>query len=298
MSGLEILVLGGGGREHALAWRLSRDERVARVRIAPGDGGTPAVAETVADLDPLDPSAVARHASRQRYDVVVVGPEAPLAAGVSDALDQAGINVFGPTREAARLESSKAYAKRQMRRAGVPTAQARAFTDLDAAIAHATAEDAAGRRLVVKADWLAGGKGVAVPDSLDATHEAIRSLMAGPDGGQILLEERLTGREVSAFALVSGPMVVPLAAACDYKRLWDGDLGPNTGGMGAYTRPSFATPGLLARVRVEILEHQETRLQPGELVGVFDIKGRGHGRHVTWNLFMADFHRLLFGFYL
>jgi len=254
VSGLEILVLGGGGREHALAWRLSRDERVARVRIAPGDGGTPAVAETVADLDPLDPSAVARHASRQRYDVVVVGPEAPLAAGVSDALDQAGINVFGPTREAARLESSKAYAKRQMRRAGVPTAQARAFTDLDAAIAHATAEDAAGRRLVVKADGLAGGKGVAVPDSLDATHEAIRSLMAGPDGGQILLEERLTGREVSAFALVSGPMVVPLAAACDYKRLWDGDLGPNTGGMGAYAPVPWFGAEALGAVTASVFE--------------------------------------------
>ena len=254
MSGLEILVLGGGGREHALAWRLSRDESVARVRIAPGNGGTPAVAETVPDLDPTNPTEVARHASRERYELVVIGPEAPLATGVSDALDQAGINVFGPTREAARLESSKAYAKRQMQRAGVPTGVARAFSDVDAALAHATAEDAAGRRLVVKADWLAGGKGVVVPDSQDATNGAIRSLMAGAEGTQILLEERLTGREVSAFALVSGPMVVPLAAACDYKRLGDGDLGPNTGGMGAYSPVPWFGAAALDAVTASVFE--------------------------------------------
>ncbi len=235
MGGLDVLVLGGGGREHALAWRLARDESVARVRIAPGNGGTPAVAETVPDLDPADPVAVARHASRERYDLVVVGPEAPLAAGVADALQQAAIPVFGPARGAARLESSKAYAKRQMGRAGVATAAWRTCTGVEEAVAHARALDAEGRRLVVKADWLAAGKGVVVPDDLAGTEAAIRTLLSDPRPGlQVVLEERLSGPEVSVFALVSGTEVLPLASACDYKRLGDGDAGPNTGGMGAY----------------------------------------------------------------
>jgi phosphoribosylamine--glycine ligase len=232
---MDVLVIGSGAREHALAWRLARDEGVRRVRIAPGNGGTPAVAETVDGLDVLDPDAVARHAARERYGLVVIGPEAPLAAGVVDALGLARVPTFGPTRAAARLESSKAYAKAQMERAGVPTAPGATFTDADAAIAHARAAADDERRLVVKADWLAAGKGVIVPDSAEATEEAIRALFAGvAAGARIVLEERLTGPEVSVFALVSGQVVVPIAAACDYKRLGDGDAGPNTGGMGAY----------------------------------------------------------------
>jgi phosphoribosylamine--glycine ligase len=229
---VEILVLGSGAREHALAWRLARDEGVRRVRIAPGNGGTPAVAEHVADLDSSDPVAVARHASRERYDLVVIGPEAPLAAGVADALRQAAIPVFGPDRAAARLESSKAYAKEQMQRAGVATATSATFTAVEAALAHARAQDAPP---VVKADWLAAGKGVVVPDTLEEAEEAIRSLLDGAaPGASLVLEQRLAGREVSVFALVCDQTVVPLAAACDYKRLRDGDTGPNTGGMGAY----------------------------------------------------------------
>ena len=226
-------MIGGGGREHALAWRLSRDERVRRVRISPGNGGTPAVAETVGDLDILDPIAVARHAARERYDLVVIGPEGPLAAGVADEVASAAIPVFGPSRAAARLESSKAFAKRQMERAGVLTARSAAFTDAADAIAEIAAAD---RPPVVKADWLAGGKGVVVPETHDEAAQAVRDLLGSvAPGARILVEERLEGREVSAFALVSGQTVVPLAAACDYKRLLDGDEGPNTGGMGAYT---------------------------------------------------------------
>jgi phosphoribosylamine---glycine ligase len=236
VSGLKVLVLGAGGREHALAWRLARDPDVARVRIAPGNGGTSAVAEAVADLDPADPRAVARHASRERYDLVVIGPETPLAAGVADALGQAGLAVFGPTAAAARLESSKAYAKEQMRRAGVPTAESETFTEAGAAIAHARRRAGAGDRLVVKADWLAAGKGVIVPETLDETEAAIRQLLDGAaPGARLLLEERLDGREVSAFALVGDEAVTLLGAACDYKRLGDRDAGPNTGGMGAYS---------------------------------------------------------------
>ena len=228
---MDILIIGGGAREHALAWRLARDESVGRIDIAPGNGGTPAAARTVEDLDPLDPRAVARHASRERYGLVVIGPEAPLAAGVADALRQASIPVFGPDRAAARLESSKAFCKEQLRRAGIPTAASTAFADPDAALAHLRTLD---RPPVVKADWLAAGKGVVVAETHDDAELAIRQL-ATNGGGTIVLEERLTGREVSAFALISDHGVVPLAAACDYKRLRDGDIGPITGGMGSYT---------------------------------------------------------------
>ena len=237
---MEILVLGSGAREHALAWRLARDDGVRQVRIAPGNGGTRAVADAVADLDVADPAAVARHAARERYDLVVIGPEAPLAAGVSDALAAASIPVFGPSRGAARLESSKAFAKEQMRRAGVSTPASATVTDVDAALAHSRGLE---QPPVVKADWLAAGKGVVVPETLEEAEAAIHSFLDGADrGATLVLEERLTGREVSAFALVSADAVVPLAAACDYKRLGDGDIGPNTGGMGAYTPvPWFGT---------------------------------------------------------
>ena len=229
---MRVLVLGSGAREHALAWRLARDESVAQVRMAPGNGGTPAVAETVAELEIGDPAAVARHAARERYDLVVIGPEGPLAAGVADALQRVSIPVFGPSRAAARLESSKAFAKEQLLRAGVPTAESATFDEVEAAVAYALASE---RPPVVKADWLAAGKGVVVADTPDAAERAIRTLLSGaPRGARLLLEERLDGREVSVFALVSAETVVPLAAACDYKRLLDGDEGPNTGGMGAY----------------------------------------------------------------
>lgn len=224
-------MLGGGSREHALAWWLARDEQVRRVRIASGNGGTAAVAETV-DLDPLDPRAVARHATRERYDLVVIGPETPLASGVADELAATRVPVFGPSRSAARLESSKAYAKRQMERAGVPTASSATFTDVEAALAHVRSSE---RPPVVKADWLAAGKGVIVPGTHEEAEAAVHELLEGAAGGRLVLEERLDGPEVSAFALVSDEVVVPLAAACDYKRLGDGDVGPNTGGMGAYT---------------------------------------------------------------
>ena len=232
MPGLDVLVLGSGAREHALAWRLGRDESVGRVRIAPGNGGTAACGTNLVDLNPLDPAAVARYAANQRIGLVVVGPEASLAAGVADALEQASVPVFGPIRAAARLETSKAFAKELMRRAGLPTADSATFTDPEAAIEHARR---AAQPLVVKADGLAAGKGVVVPETPADAEEAIRDLFArGPAGARVVLEQRLRGREVSVFGLVCGERVMPLGAACDYKRLGDGDLGPNTGGMGAY----------------------------------------------------------------
>jgi len=249
---MEVLILGGGGREHALAWRLARDETVRRVRIAPGNGGTHAAAEAVSDLDVTDPIAVTRHAARERYDLVVIGPEALLAAGVADELASARIPVFGPSRAAARLESSKAFAKQQMERAGIATAASASFTDVEAAIAHVRA---AGRPPVVKADWLAAGKGVVVPDTHEEALTAIRELFgAVAPGARLVLEERLAGPEVSVFALISGSTVVPLAAARDYKRLGEGDVGPNTGGMGACTPvPGFGSVEL-ERTAAEVFE--------------------------------------------
>lgn len=256
---MDILVIGGGGREHALAWRLARDAGVRRVRIAPGNGGTSAVAETVLDLDPLDPIAVTRHASRERYDLVVIGPEAPLATGVADELASARIPAFGPSRAAARLESSKAFAKRQMERAGVATAGGATFTDPEAAIAHVRA---AAAPPCVKADWLAAGKGVVVPETHEEAEAAVRDLFAAvAPGATVVLEERLYGTEVSAFALIGDSTVVPLAAACDYKRLGDGDAGPNTGGMGAYTPVPWFGADALERAAAEVFEPIAWRME-------------------------------------
>jgi len=249
---MDVLVIGSGGREHALAWRLARDEGVRQVRIAPGNGGTAAVAEPVRDLDVRDVVAVARHAARERYGLVVIGPEAPLAAGLADELASTRIPTFGPTRAAARLESSKTFAKEQMRRAGVPTAAAESFTDPDAALSHVRAAE---RPPVVKADWLAAGKGVVVPETTDEAEAAVRDLFDSvAPGARVVLEERLAGAEVSAFALVSDEAVVPLAAACDYKRLGDGDTGPNTGGMGAYAPVPWFERAALEQVAAEVFE--------------------------------------------
>ena len=249
---MDVLVIGSGGREHALAWRLARDEGVRRVRIAPGNGGTAAVAETVRELDVRDTTAVARHAARERYGLVVIGPEAPLAAGLADELASTRIPTFGPTRAAARLESSKTFAKEQMRRAGVATASAQSFTDPEAALAHVRAAE---RPPVVKADWLAAGKGVVVPESVEEAEVAVRDLFDSvAPGARIVLEERVTGTEVSAFALISDEGVVPLAAACDYKRLGDGDSGPNTGGMGAYAPVPWFGRAALEQVAADVFE--------------------------------------------
>ena len=244
-------MLGSGAREHALAWRLARDGGVRRIRIAPGNGGTPAVGESV-DLDPTDPLAVARHAAAERYDLVVIGPEAPLAAGVADELAADRIPAFGPMRAAARLESSKAFAKRQMERAAMPTAASETFTDPDEALAHLRTLD---RPPVVKADWLAAGKGVIVPETLEQAETAVRDLFGGvAPGARVLLEERLEGIEVSAFAFVSDSTVVPLAAARDYKRLGDGDTGPNTGGMGAFAPVPWFGRDAMERAAAEVFE--------------------------------------------
>ena len=236
-------MIGSGAREHALALRLLLDPSVDAVAVAPGNPGTAAVADQL-DVDPLDGAAVARVAAEWGADLVVVGPEAPLVAGVADAVRAAGIACFGPSAQAAQLEGSKAFAKDVMAEAEVPTAMAhvcRTEAELDEAI------DALGPPYVVKDDGLAAGKGVVVTDdrSLALAH-GVAGLARG--AGAVVVEEFLDGPEVSLFCLTDGTTVVPLAPAQDFKRLGDGDVGPNTGGMGAYSPLPWAPPSLAADV--------------------------------------------------
>jgi phosphoribosylamine--glycine ligase len=252
--GIDVLVLGGGGREHALVARIARSPQVGRVLCAPGNGGTAAIARNLA-LDPEDPAAVVAAAKAHAVGLVVVGPEGPLVAGVADALREAGIDVFGPSQAAARLEGSKVWSKRFMLRHGVPTAPAESFDDADAAIAHARA---AGVPLVVKADGLAAGKGVIVPGSVDETVDAIERIMrrreVGAAGSSVLLEHMLVGQEVSYHVVIDGSRFVALAPAQDHKRVRDGDQGPNTGGMGAYSPPPIVTPEIERKILERVVK--------------------------------------------
>ena len=239
-----VLVIGAGGREHALTLALSRDPNVTAVHAAPGNPGMAGIC-TLHDVDPVDGSAVAALARELGADLVVIGPEAPLVAGVADAVRAAGISCFGPSAQAARLEGSKAFAKEVMAAAGVPTAMARVCTNADEA---ADALDAFGPPYVVKDDGLAAGKGVVVTEDRD---EALAHAAACE---RVVIEEYLDGPEVSVFAITDGSTVVPLLPAQDFKRALDGDAGPNTGGMGAYTPLSWAPAGLVGEVTARVLQ--------------------------------------------
>jgi phosphoribosylamine--glycine ligase len=235
-----ILVLGGGGREHALAWKLAGEPGVAEVVVAPGSAGIAGTSGVrCVPVDPLDPAAVVALAGAQPADLVVVGPEAPLGAGVADALAAAGIRVFGPTAAAARLETSKAFCHDVAEAAGVRMAKARAFAGGEdrAALDFIRALDAAGVRAVLKADGLAAGKGVIVTGDLEQALDLAPSFLAGRAPGEpaLVIEERLEGPEASVIAICDGTRAIALPAARDHKRLCDGDGGPNTGGMGAYS---------------------------------------------------------------
>jgi phosphoribosylamine---glycine ligase len=246
-----ILIVGGGGREHALAWKLAAEPGVNEIVVAPGSDAIarePRV-RLAAGIDPLDPRAVVALARERAVELVVIGPEAPLAAGVADALDEAGIAVFGPSRAAARIETSKSFCHDVAAAAGVATARSRSFADSRAAIAFCREEATRGDGVVVKADGLAAGKGVAVAADGDEAAAAILRLAA--DGVQaFVIEERLHGPEASVIAICDGRRAVALPAARDHKRLLDGDDGPNTGGMGAYSPlPDFAADDVEAVVR-------------------------------------------------
>ncbi|MBU5421379.1 phosphoribosylamine--glycine ligase [Cellulomonas hominis] len=246
---MKILVVGTGAREHALALALSRDPEVTGLHAAPGNPGIGEVA-TLHVVDPLDGAAVAALAVSLGADLVVVGPEAPLVAGVADAVRAAGIPVFGPSAAAARLEGSKAFAKEVMAAAGVPTADPRVVTEPSEA---ASALDTFGAPYVVKDDGLAAGKGVVVTEDRSVALEHALACLAKP-GGRVVVEDYLDGPEVSLFVLSDGATVVPLVPAQDFKRVGDADTGPNTGGMGAYTPLPWAPEGLVAEVVAQVAQ--------------------------------------------
>jgi phosphoribosylamine---glycine ligase len=246
---MNVLLIGSGGREHALAWKLRQSPLLDELLIAPGNPGIARHGCTV-PIDALDAGALVELARHEHVELVVVGPEAPLAAGLADAFAATGIAVFGPSRAAARIESSKAFAKHLMQAAGIPTAAAHVFEQPDAALEFARASR---RPWVVKADGLAAGKGVVVADDLEATIEAIAQLGRTAAGSRLVLEERLAGPEVSLIALCDGQQVLVLPLAQDHKRLLAGDQGPNTGGMGAYAPAPHLPPAAAHAAAEELL---------------------------------------------
>ena len=252
---MKILVIGSGGREHALAWKLAQSPRVSDVIVAPGNAGTATeakcrnVAIKVTDIDGL-----LKLAQDEAVALTVVGPEVPLVAGVVDTFRAAGLRIFGPTAKAAQLEGSKAFAKDFLARHGIPTAYYAVHTEVDAALAYVRDK---GAPIVIKADGLAAGKGVIVAMTLDEAEAAVRDMLAGnafgDAGARVVIEEFLDGEEASFFALCDGETALAFASAQDHKRVGDGDTGPNTGGMGAYSPAPVMTPAMEARVMAEII---------------------------------------------
>lgn len=258
---MKVLVVGGGGREHALAWKLAQSPKVQAVYVAPGNGGT-ALDSRLENINITDVQALRAWAATEKIALTVVGPEQPLAAGIVDEFRHHGLRVFGPTQAAAQLESSKAFSKAFMKRHQIPTADYETFTDATAAHAYI---DEKGAPIVVKADGLAAGKGVVVAMTLHEAHEAIEFMLA-PDpqfnplgvthnegGARVVIEEFLQGEEASFIVMCDGKNVAALATSQDHKRLLDGDLGPNTGGMGAYSPAPVVTPDVHARAMREII---------------------------------------------
>jgi phosphoribosylamine--glycine ligase len=253
---MKILIVGGGGREHALAWKLAQSPRAKRIYVAPGNGGTASepgvenVAIKATDIDGLCDFAV-----RAGIDLTVVGPEAPLVAGITDSFTAAGLRCFGPSKAAAQLEGSKAFAKDFMARHGIPTAAYRAFDELDAALAYLRE---IGAPVVVKADGLAAGKGVILAEDLPTAEAALRDMLGGgrfgTAGSRVVIEAFLRGEEASFIAIVDGRNILPLATSQDHKARDDGDRGPNTGGMGAYSPAPVVTPELHQRIMREVMQ--------------------------------------------
>ncbi|MEX3841365.1 phosphoribosylamine--glycine ligase [Paraburkholderia sp. BR10882] len=291
---MKLLVVGSGGREHALAWKLAQSPRVQLVYVAPGNGGT-AQDERLANVDITDIHELADFAEREGVALTVVGPEAPLAAGIVNVFRQRGLKVFGPSKEAAQLESSKDFAKAFMKRHNIPTAAYETFSD--AAAAHAYVEKN-GAPIVIKADGLAAGKGVVVAMSLEEAHQAIDMMLAdnklGDAGARVVIEEFLAGEEASFIVMVDGKHVLALASSQDHKRLQDGDQGPNTGGMGAYSPAPIVTPQLHARVMREIIlptvagMEKEGIRYTGFLYAGLMIDAQGNPKTLEFNCRMGD----------
>ncbi len=259
---MKVLVIGSGGREHALAWKLAQGERVQTVFVAPGNGGT-AADPALKNVPLTDLHALADFAMAEKVALTVVGPEAPLAAGIVDLFRARGLRIFGPTQGAAQLESSKAYAKAFMQRHGIPTALYGSYTDAAAAHAHV---DKHGAPIVIKADGLAAGKGVVVAMTAEEAHAAVDAMLGSnvigrtameerhdADGARVVIEEFMAGEEASFIVLSDGRNVCTLATSQDHKRVGEGDTGPNTGGMGAYSPAPVVTPNVHAKVMQEII---------------------------------------------
>jgi phosphoribosylamine---glycine ligase len=291
---MKLLVVGSGGREHALAWRLSRSPRVQVVYVAPGNAGT-ATEPGLQNVPVTELDALADFAAKEGVAFTVVGPEAPLAAGIVDLFRSRGLAIFGPTRAAAQLESSKDFAKAFMQRHGIPTADYRTFTD--AAEAHAWV-DARGAPIVVKADGLAAGKGVVVAQTAEEAHAAIDMMLTdnrmGAAGARVVIEAFLQGEEASFIVLVDGRNVLALASSQDHKRLGDDDTGPNTGGMGAYSPAPVVTPEIHARVLREIIHPTVQGMArdgipfTGFLYAGLMIDAAGNPRTLEFNCRMGD----------
>ena len=250
---MRVLVIGSGGREHALAWRLAQDPRVSTVFVAPGNAGT-ALTPKLENLAESDLNRLADFAATQHIDFTLVGPEAPLAAGIVNLFREKGLRIFGPTREAAQLESSKDFAKAFMKRHGIPTADYETFTDATAAHAYVSKK---GAPIVIKADGLAAGKGVIVAMTEQEAHQAVDEMLEdnrfGSAGARVVIEDFLVGEEASFIVMVDGDHVLPMASSQDHKRLLDHDQGPNTGGMGAYSPAPVVTPAIHEKVMNEII---------------------------------------------
>jgi len=287
---MKILVIGGGGREHALAWKLAQSPLASAIYVAPGNGGTAQAAGKLHNLPITDLHALCAWAHAQAIALTVVGPEAPLAAGVVDAFRAKGLPIVGPSQAAARLESSKAFAKDFMRRHVIPTAHYAVFDDAARAHAHIRQH---GVPLVVKADALAAGKGVVVASTLAQAHAAVDAMLAH-SGARIVIEECLQGEEASFIVLCDGSTILPLASSQDHKRLRDGDQGPNTGGMGAYSPAPVVTAEIHARIMRDIINPAVEGMQKdgtpytGFLYAGVMIDAQGQPRTLEFNCRLGD----------
>jgi phosphoribosylamine--glycine ligase len=296
LSTLNVLIIGNGGREHALAWKVAQSPRVAKVFVAPGNAGTagePRV-QNVA-LDPLDFPALLQFAEDNQIDLTIVGPEAPLVAGVVDAFEQRGLRCFGPRQGAAQLEGSKAFTKDFLARHNIPTAAYQNFTELEPALAYLRAQ---GAPIVVKADGLAAGKGVIVAETLDEAEAAVRDMLSGnafgAAGCRVVIEEFLAGEEASFIVMVDGEHVLPMATSQDHKRVGDGDTGPNTGGMGAYSPAPVVTDAVHQRIMSEVIlptvrgMAAEGNTYTGFLYAGLMIDGAGNPKVIEYNCRFGD----------
>ena len=290
---MKILVVGGGAREHTIVWKLAQSPHATEIFAAPGNAGTARIARNL-DIKDTDISSLSEAVKQNGIELVVVGPEAPLAAGIVDHFQALGVPVFGPTRQATEIESSKVFAKELMQKYGIPCAKSVAFSDYAEAKGYVEQQSPP---IVIKADGLAAGKGVVVAESVSQAVEALTRFMEektlGASGERVVIEEHLSGREMSAFIFTDGHNALPLAYACDYKRVYDGDDGPNTGGMGSYSPPPFLTPELAETVQETIMRPavaalaEEDRPYRGVLYGGLMITSEGP-KVIEFNARMGD----------